>query len=64
MTDERAQIWPEPPVRIYPYRYAYCAGCSKVVRDFQRDAVWRDRDGGTLCMSSGSTFHRVSGDSV
>lgn len=54
-------LWPEPPAHVYPHRYAYCHSCGIVVRDFQRDAVWRDREGYMTCdhqpPAPGSTFH-------
>lgn len=48
MTVEKDQ-WPEPPARVYPHRYAYCPRCSRVVRDFQCDEVWRDNEGHITC---------------
>ena len=57
-----APAWLTPPAHVYPHRYAYCGSCSAVVRDFQRDEVWRDREGYMTCDQQppalGSTFHR------
>ena len=54
--------WPEPSdlkagsvlVRVdglnaYPFRYVCCPRCSRVVRDFQGDGVWRDSEGYLTC---------------